>query len=163
MWEGELAAIYLAAGATLPPRPVPEVEAVTGRGLAGDRYASGAGTWSQPDRPWGHVTLIEAETLEALRRDHDVGADQGEHRRNLVTAGVPLNHLVGREFTIGDVRLRGARLCEPCAHLDEVSGRSLRRWLVHRGGLNAEIVSGGTLRVGDPIRLERAEKQRMAL
>lgn len=151
-WEGTLTGIYLSPAGTAGTRAVPEAEAVAGYGLTGDRYAADAGTWSQPNRPWGQVTLIEAETVTALARDHNVDAGNGLHRRNLVTAGVPLNHLVGETFLVGDVMLRGSRLCEPCGHLDKVSGKRLSRYLTHRGGLNAEILSGGRIAVGARIR-----------
>ena len=151
MWEGRLAAIHVAPAAEAPMRPLETAEAVAGRGLAGDRYADGAGTWSKSSGPHRQVTLVEAETLEALARDHDIDADPAATRRNLLTEGVPLNHLVGREFTVGGVRLRGVKLCEPCAHVERVSGKPLMRPLLHRGGLNAEVVEGGTLRVGDPV------------
>lgn len=153
-WEGTLAGIYIAPVATGAMDAVSEVEAIAGFGLDGDRYAAEAGTWSQPDRPWGQVTLIECETVTALARDHGVDISDGLHRRNLVTAGVPLNHLVGETFRIGDVVLRGLRLCEPCGHLDSVSRQRLSRWLTHRGGLNAEILSGGRITVGALLRPE---------
>lgn len=148
MWEGELNAIYITSGATGSMESVPEVEALTGKGLAGDRYADGIGTWSKTAGPGRQVTLFEAETLEALHRDHDLQIDPALTRRNLLTMGVPLNHLVGQEFTVGEVRLRGIRLCEPCTHLDKVAGRKLSKLLLHRGGLNAEVVTGGTLKPG---------------
>jgi MOSC domain-containing protein YiiM len=97
------------------------------------------------------VTLIESEALEALKRDYGVDIDRAQARRNIVTRAVALNHLVGREFTVGEARLYGTRLCDPCAHLESLSARGARRGLVHRGGLRAEVVSGGMIRVGDPV------------
>jgi MOSC domain-containing protein YiiM len=97
--------------------------------------------------------LIEAEALEGLIRDYGIAISPGDSRRNVVTRNVPLNHLVDREFLIGNVRLRGTRLCEPCAHLEKLTERGALRGLVRRGGLRAEILSGGTIRVGDPITL----------
>jgi len=152
MWEGELKAIYVTAEAKGSMRAVPEAEALVGKGLLGDRYADGVGTWSSSTGPGRQVTLFEAETLEALGRDHRLPIDPALTRRNLLTVGVPLNHLVGREFTVGEVRLRGVRLCEPCTHLDAVAGTKLSKPLLHRGGLNAEVVAGGTLRPGLPVR-----------
>lgn len=139
-----------AAGERL--RAVDEVKAVTGVGLEGDRYSVGGGTWSKRfPGPHRHVTLIEAEALEALRRDHGIELSAAESRRNILTSGVGLNHLVGREFTVGDAGLRGVELCEPCRYLEKVTGRPVRAPLVHRGGLNAEIVEGGVIRVGDAV------------
>jgi MOSC domain-containing protein YiiM len=97
------------------------------------------------------VTLIEIEALEALQRDYQVELDPALSRRNIVTRGVPLNHLVEREFRIGDVVLRGTRLCEPCAHLERLTAKGAMRGLIHRGGLRADILEGGTIKVGDTL------------
>ena len=86
-----------------------------------------------------------------MKRDYDVELDAGRSRRNIVTRGVALNHLVEKEFKIGAVTLRGTRLCEPCAHLEKLSGKGVLRGLIHRGGLRAEISTGGTIRVGDEV------------
>jgi MOSC domain-containing protein YiiM len=130
---------------------VAAVAAVAGRGLEGDRYFSGAGFYSNKPGPDRELTLIELETIEALRRDHAIALDLGEARRNVVTEGVPLNHLVGREFAVGSVIARGIRLCEPCAHLVEVTGRGLLGPLVHRGGLRAQIARSGRICAGDTV------------
>jgi MOSC domain-containing protein YiiM len=95
--------------------------------------------------------LIEIEAIEALRRDYDIDIAPGLSRRNIVTRGVALNHLVEREFTVGEVILRGTRLCEPCSHLERLTRRGVLRGLIHRGGLRAEIVSGGMIQIGDGI------------
>ncbi len=152
MVKGTLVSIHVCAGAAKPMVSVAEVRAVPGRGLEGDRYFSGTGTYSpkQP-RPDSEVTLIEIEAIEALRRDYEIAMQAGDSRRNLVTRDVPLNHLVGREFQIGNVRLRGLRLCEPCGHLEELTGRPVRKGLAHRGGLRAQVLTEGTIRAGDPI------------
>jgi len=152
MWQGELTAIYITSEATGMMDAVREVEALAGKGLAGDRYAGGLGTWSSSAGPGRQVTLFEAETIEALHRDHDLQIDPALTRRNLLTVGVPLNHLVGREFRVGEVRLRGITLCEPCTHLDKVAGQKLSKLLLHRGGLNAEVVTGGILKPGLRVR-----------
>ncbi len=99
------------------------------------------------------MTLIEAEALEGLKHDYGIAIAPGDSRRNVVTRDVPLNHLVNREFLVGNVRLRGTRLCEPCAHLERLTEGGVLRGLVHRGVLRAEILSGGTIRVADPIML----------
>ena len=131
---------------------VDAVRAVAARGLEGDRYFQRAGTFSETPGTGREVTLIEAEALEAARRDHGVDLGPGATRRNIVTSGVALNHLVGREFTVGEVLLRGVRLCEPCAHMARLSGaKGAVRALIHRGGLRANVVRGGTIRTGDPI------------
>ena len=122
-----------------------------GRGLQGDRYFAGLGTYSNNPGSGRHVTLIEIEAIEALQREYQVEIEASLSRRNIVTHAVALNHLVDREFTVGEVRLRGMRLCEPCARLERLSRRGAMRGLIHRGGLRAEILTGGTIHVGDAI------------
>jgi MOSC domain-containing protein YiiM len=131
-------------------RAVQQAEAIPGVGLEGDRYANRQGTFYKPE-PDFELTLIEAEAIEALRREYGVELAAGEARRNVVTRGVPLNHLVGREFRIGAVKIRGIRLCEPCDHLQGLTGRPLIKGLRHRGGLRAQILSRGAISVADLI------------
>jgi MOSC domain-containing protein YiiM len=131
---------------------VDHTRAVAGRGLEGDRYYEGVGFYSDDPGPIREVSLIEEETIEALRRDHNFALAAGITRRNITTRGVPLNHLVGREFRVGGATLRGVELCEPCKHLVDVTGvRSLLPTLVHRGGLHAQILSSGEINAGDAI------------
>jgi MOSC domain-containing protein YiiM len=150
--DGLVAGIFIAQEAATPMTSVDEVTAVAGRGLRGDRYFELSGTYSQTPGTGREVTLIESEAVEAASRDYGVDLAAGDTRRNIVTVGVALNHLVGREFLVGDVRLRGMRLCEPCAHLARLTQRPVVKTLVHRGGLRTEIVEGGTIRVGEAIR-----------
>ena len=150
MWKGTIESIHIASAAQAPTRAVDQVQAIPGVGLEGDRYALQQGTFSKP-LPDFELTLIEAEAIEALKRDYEVELAPGEARRNLVTRGVPLNHLVGREFRIGEVRVRGIRLCEPCSHLQTLAGRAVIKGLRHRGGLRAQILSPGPIHVGDLI------------
>ncbi len=151
MLKGEIVAIYIAGEATLLPKAVAEAHAVPNKGLVGDRYFDDAGTFSNLGRGGRDVTLIEAEAFEALQREHGVTLDAAASRRNILTRGVPLNELVGREFRIGDVQLRGARLCEPCTHLNGLVGQNVLRGLAHSGGLRADVLTDGTIRVGDTI------------
>ncbi len=151
MWTGTVESIHIAAAALERMQSLDQARAIPGVGLEGDRYALRQGTFFKP-LPDFELTLIEGEAVEALRRDYDVDLDCGEIRRNLVTRGVPLNHLVGREFRIGEVRIRGIRLCEPCAHLQKLTGRpAIIKGLRHRGGLRAQILSPGIIRVGDTV------------
>ena len=152
MFEGRLLGIYIAGAKSTPLGRVEEVQAVPGSGLAGDRYFFEQGTFSKPAGPDREVTLIEMEAIEALLRDCRINLDPGEARRNLVTHGVPLNHLVGKDFSIGDVVLHGIRLCEPCGHLESLTVKGIKEGLCHRGGLRAQILHGGVLRSGDVIR-----------
>lgn len=151
MWQGTVVSIHIAAAATGPLVSVNEVRAVPGKGLEGDRYFSRVGTYSNNPGLGRDVTLIEIEAFEALKRDYGIELAPGDSRRNIVTRGVPLNHLVGREFKVGEVTLRGIRLCEPCSHLERLSQKGVQRGLIHRGGLRTHVISGGTIRVGDIV------------
>ncbi len=148
---GEVVSIHIAPDAEGAMRSVRTVRAVPGQGLEGDRYFRAAGTYSNRPGTGREVTLIELEAIEAMARDNDVQIAAGDARRNVVTRGVPLNHLVGREFMVGDVRLRGVRLCEPCSHLESLTRRGVLDGLVHRGGLRAQSLTEGDIHVGDPI------------
>ena len=150
MWNGKVESIHIASPATGPVQALDHAVLIPGVGLEGDRYALKQGTFFKPE-PDFELTLIEAEAIEALRREYNVELLAGEARRNIVTRDVPLNHLVGREFTIGEVRIRGIRLCEPCDHLQRTTGKQLIKGLRHRGGLRAQVLTQGTIRVGDTI------------
>jgi len=126
--------------------------AIAGRGLEGDRYADGAGTFSNPSGLGYELTLVEAEQLDALELPPGRRLRYEEARRNLVTRGIDLNALVGRRFAVGEAECIGRRLCEPCAHLQRLTERGVLRGLVHRGGLRADILRGGRIAVGDEIR-----------
>ena len=152
--NGSVHSIHIAAVASEPTVAVEEASAVAGKGLEGDRYFTGDGTYSKTPGSGRQVTLIELETIEALDRDYKMKIEPGQARRNVVTRGVALNHLVGREFSVGEVRLRGMRLNEPCNHLASLTDEKVKQGLVHRGGLRADIVTGGVIRVGDEIRAE---------
>ena len=148
MWEGSVVSIHLAPANGAPTYPVAEVEAVAGAGLEGDRHYRPVGE----QEPQDELTLIESEALEALAGDHGIALEPGEHRRQVVTAGVSLNDLVGQEFQVGSVRLRAIKLNEPCKYLEDLTGRpGLIKGLVHRGGIRAQILTGGTIQVGAPI------------
>jgi MOSC domain-containing protein YiiM/DNA-binding transcriptional ArsR family regulator len=151
-WSGVVHSLHLAPAGGDPMLRVHEVRAVEGRGLEGDRYFDGTGTFSAKPGTGRHVTLIELEALRGLQAETGIRLVAGETRRNVVTCGVPLNHLLGQDFALGNVVLRGMRLCEPCSHLSRLLGKDVKAGLIHRGGLRADIVRGGELRVGDPIR-----------
>jgi hypothetical protein len=144
---GTVEAIWVATAAGIPARSLQRVRALAGRGLHGDRYIIERGTFPS-GRAGSALTMIDADVCASfeppLEADH--------HRRNLVTRGIVLNRLVGHEFTVGEVRCRGMRLCEPCTVVQRYAGRPVLRALVHRGGLRADILADGEIRVGDPIR-----------
>ena len=149
--RGRVEAIAVARAAQAPMSLLEEAEAHAGRGLEGDRYFDGEGTFSNPASNGHDLTLIEAEQLEAitLPTGHTPGAEDA--RRNIITRGIDLNALVGRNFRVGAVECAGRRLCEPCAHLERLTEVGLLRALVHRGGLRADILSDGRICVGDEI------------
>ena len=150
-WTGAVAHLHLCPRAFLPMLGVEAMTLVASHGIKGDRYASGSGYYSYKPEEGRQVTLFEAETLEALLRDHDIVLRPDEHRRNITTRGVPLNHLVGHRFRIGPALLEATRLSVPCKHIEEVTGKPIFNPLVNRSGLNARILVGGVVRVGDPI------------
>ena len=149
-FQGSVVTISITKAGNEPMLAVDEVTAIAGSGLEGDRYSSKEGTFSDnPNTAGREVTLIESEAIEALERDHQYKLEYKDSRRNIVTRGVPLNHLVGKEFVVGDVRMRGVRLCEPCNHA--FPDEKARLALLHWGGLRADILNDGVIRVGDPV------------
>ena len=153
MEAAKVVAIYIAARSGEPMESVSKVEAVAGKGLRGDRKFRDPSN-AMKDTPNRELTLIESESIEAVNRDYVLRLDPIETRRNVLTRGVALNHLVGKEFTVGKVRARGLELCEPCKHLEAMTREGIMRSLLHRGGLRAEIIQGGDIAVGDPISTE---------
>jgi|SoiMethySBSTD1v2_1073268.scaffolds.fasta_scaffold935902_2 MOSC domain-containing protein YiiM len=147
---GKLVAIYTAPGEAALMEGHDEIAAIAGTGLAGDRYAEKVGAFSDNPKPGRQVTLIAREGIDAANGE---GVTIGEHetRRNLVTEGIDLSQLVGRTFTVGDVVMRGVRDCPPCTYLEGLTRPGVMAALKGRGGLRADIVSAGTLRVGDKI------------
>jgi MOSC domain-containing protein YiiM len=151
-YEGSVAGIFIAPEQAADMRAVDRVKAIEGKGLEGDRYFTETGTFSDEPGPSREVTLIEIEAIEAVRREAGIEFGLGESRRNVVTRGVPLNHFVDKEFTVGGVRLRGIRLCEPCSYLAKLLDKPVTTLLLHRAGLRARILQGGEIAVNDPIR-----------
>lgn len=147
--RGMVVALLLAPAAEGSLTRVAAARAIAGSGLAGDRYASGAGTFSGSGRGY-ELTLIEVEALDALAAD-GLEISWEDARRNVVTRGIRLDALVGRRFRIGAVECVGRRLAEPCAHLQRLAPSGVLAGLVHRGGLRADIVHDGTIRVEDPV------------
>jgi MOSC domain-containing protein YiiM len=133
-------AIHLGAARVPELWTVDSVHAVAGKGLEGDRHYHEEGA-----PPGQAITLVEAEVVE------EVGLAPGETRRQVTVRGVKLNELVGKRFRVGDVECLGVELCEPCSHLQEMTRPGIIKELVHRAGINADIVTGGTIRVGDPV------------
>jgi MOSC domain-containing protein YiiM len=151
MFTGRLVGIYTTSEAAAPLAPSTELRAIEGVGLEGDRYATQIGTYSGRVGPDRQVTFVEREVIAAVNEEAGVELAEHETRRNLVTEGVPLHHLVGQTFRVGDVVFRGLRSCPPCVYLEKATRSGVRAALENRGGLRAEIVQGGTLRLGDVL------------
>lgn len=151
---GRVEAVVIAPEAEAPMLAVERATARAGRGLEGDRYFDGRGTFSKAYARGHDLTLIESEVLDALMLPAGRLAPE-EARRNIVTRGIDLNALVGRHFRIGDVECFGQRLCEPCAHLERLAARTGKpgtlRALIHKGGLRADVLTDGEIRVGSEV------------
>jgi MOSC domain-containing protein YiiM len=141
---GRVEGIYISADHGDLPEPVESVRALVGRGLEGNRYFD--------DAPAGTaLTLIAAEAVEAMEREHGVSIEPRESRRNVVTRGIDVNELVGKRFRIGEVECQGIELCEPCSTLQAMTKPGVIKGLAHRGGLNADILSDGEISVGNAV------------
>tara|TARA_B100000315_G_scaffold260173_1_gene319702 strand:+ start:5271 stop:5747 length:477 start_codon:yes stop_codon:yes gene_type:complete len=154
MWEGKILSLHSCAGKEQPLHSPDQLVCLAGVGIEGDRYALGTGTYSERPEEGRQFTLFENETLAALARDWDIELKPDQTRRNAITQGVPLNHLVGRKFRVGpDVVLEGMRLSVPCKYLEDlVEIKSLFKALINRSGLNCRILTGGTVSKGDLIK-----------
>lgn len=151
MFKGKVYSINVTPNPGTPTRDVEQVAAVPGLGLRGDRFFGKTGEGHKRPGTGRDITLIEIETIHALEKEDGIKLTPAETRRNIVTEGVPLNHLVDQEFFVGSVLLRGVRLCEPCEHLASLTEPKVLTALLHRGGLRAEILSQGVIKVGDEI------------
>ena len=151
LWSGRVESLHIVPRSFLPMKAVPSLRLIEGIGIEGDRYARGEGFYSDRPEEGRQVTLFEAETLDALWRDHKIRLAANEHRRNITTRGVPLNHLVGQKFRVGDAILEGTRLSTPCRHIEQITGQEIFTVLINRSGLHARILAGCAIFVGDPI------------
>ena len=143
--SGRVEGIYVAAEHGELPAPVNSVRALAGRGLEGNRY------FFDEAAPGTALTLIAAEAVEAMEREHGIAIEPRESRRNVVTRGIDVNELVGKRFRVGEVECRGVELCEPCTTLESMTKPGVIKGLAHRGGLNADILSDGEINVGDAV------------
>lgn len=163
MWQGSVVTLQITDAEGHPMRPIEEAHAVPGRGIEGDRYYLGTGHFSKMGKASYEITLIEIEALEGLKRDYGYELSPLNARRNIATRGVPLNHLVWKEFYVGEVKLLGRRLCEPCLHLVKLTDRLALEGLLHRGGLRCQILTEGIIRLGDPIRISETQDMARAI
>ena len=150
MDKATVVGIFTAPEERAPVQAHSEVHAVPGRGLEGDRYYKAAGDPAERD-PAKEVTVISSEGLERARDEHGLQLDPGEHRRNIVTRGIEVTDLIGKEFSIGEVRLRALEDNPPCRYLEEVTGKKLLKPLIRDGGIRAQILNEGTIRLGDDV------------
>jgi len=150
--DGRVVEIWLTDAAAGPMRRVPEVEALAGLGLRGDRYALGGGTWARYPDLEKQVTLIDRDAVAAVAEETGSELTAADTRRNLVTTGVDLPSLVGRWFTVGDVLLFGMKRCPPCTHLERLTGVRLVKAMARRGGINAAVFAGGRIADGAGVR-----------
>jgi len=135
---GRVEGIYISAERGELPEPVESVRALAGRALDRTRYF-----FETDARAGAALTLIAAEAVEAMEREHGISIEPRESRRNVVTRGIDVNELVGKRFRVGDVECRGVQLCEPCTTLEAMTTQGVIKGLAHRGGLNADILSDG--------------------
>jgi MOSC domain-containing protein YiiM len=143
--EGRVEGIYVTPEHGELPQPADSVRALAGRGLDGNRY------FFDEAPPGRALTLVAAEAVEAMEREHGISLEAAATRRNVVTRGIDVNELVGKRFRVGDVECEGVELCEPCAHLQSMTKPGVIKGLAHRGGLNADILSDGEISVGDAV------------
>jgi MOSC domain-containing protein YiiM len=138
--------IHITARKAEPVEAVERVTVVAGKGVEGDRM------FGDHEPGSGHdLTLVPAESLEALAEETGIRLEPGQTRRQVTTRGVDVNALVGRRFTVGSVEAVGIELCEPCNHLESLTEPGVMRGLAHRAGINADVVRGGEISVGDPV------------
>ncbi|TCV92657.1 MOSC domain-containing protein [Biostraticola tofi] len=151
-FQGRIVFLHFCPRAFLPMRAAERLNLIAGQGIEGDRYCQSSGFYSHKPEEGRQVTLFEIETLEALKRDHGIPLGPEEHRRNITVRGVPLNHLVGRQFWVGETLLEATRLSTPCKHLEEITGKPVFDPLINRSGLNCKILTGGSVYLNDVIR-----------
>lgn len=153
---GTIVSIHIAAKRGEPMTSPSEVELVAGVGILGDRKAIKPDDPPKKRQPDRQLTLIEKEKIDAFNLEHNLAFTGDDLRRNLVTQGIDLNALVGKEFVVGGATVRGIELCQPCSYLSKRTDPRLIKGLFNRGGLRAEILTSGTVKVGDVVDAEES-------
>jgi len=153
--KGTIEGIYIAQHAGGEITGVDQVEAVAGIGLKGDRnYSAQLNRPPEKRKPEKELTLVQQESVDMLNETGDFGTiHPGDLRRNVVTSGVNLNNLTGEVFSVGNVKAKGIELCEPCRHLEKMTGKKIMKPLVHKAGLRAQIIEGGVIKKGDSVKI----------
>jgi len=151
MTQGQVISIYIAHNRGEQTISVDQVHAIPGMGIEGDRYFNKHDAHDTNSKPGREITLIEIEAIVSMQNEDRIQISPDQTRRNIVTRGITLNNLVGRIFFIGNIQLRGIRLCEPCQSLANRTDPHLLSSMVHRGGLRAEILTEGIIHINDSI------------
>ena len=152
-WSGKVLGLHKTPRSFLPMKSFESISLIAGIGIEGDRHATGEAFHSDRPEEGRQITLFEKETIEALLRDHNIKLKPEDHRRNITTQDVPLNHLVGKRFRVGEAILEATRLSTPCRHIEQITGLELFNQLANRSGLNAKFIVGGEIFIGDTIKL----------
>ncbi|MEA5445706.1 sulfurase [Gammaproteobacteria bacterium AB-CW1] len=149
--------LFISPESGAPQRECERIVLERGKGIVGDR------NFGLSKYPGQNLTLVEAEEIERFCAGQGRATDLSITRRNLVTRGIRLNDLVNTEFTVGNVRLRGVELCEPCATLGRAlnsetltTAAVVKHWVGH-GGLRVDVLSDGEIARGADIVLAQAE------
>ena len=155
---GLLIGIYTAFNKGAPMEPHQSIDVMRGHGLANDRYALQRGSWKARGevrhKPKHQVTLIAIEDIVAANQDRpfELQFSPNETRRNLVTEGIELRTLIGKEIVIGhSVRLRAIEEAAPCERPSTLCGKLGFAEAIKFGGLNCEILEGGPIALSDEI------------
>lgn len=149
--SGRVAGIYITPNKGQPTISMDQVRAIPGKGIEGDRYFKMTGDPKSPTDLGRQITLFEMEVVESLQENEGIPIKPEQTRRNIATRGIALNELVGRDFYIGNIHLRGVRLCEPCQYLADLTDARVLLAMVHQGGLRADILSEGIIHLNDSI------------
>ncbi len=152
--QGAVHSMFIAEAANTALIELKQAELVANRGILGDRYYKGTGTFSEmlADKPFKDLTLIELEEINLFNQKTGLNIAASDFRRNIITKNVRLNELVGRDFFIGNVKLRGIRLCEPCQHLADVLTHKILPEMTGKSGLRAQILTSGNIFINDSIK-----------
>ena len=149
---GIVVALFTVDRRAAPMKKVEQLYALAGRGIEGDRYFLGTGTYSKSPEPGRQVTLIKSEVLESLKNKLEINVKPEESRRNILTQGIEINDLIGTEFYVGTVRLRAHRITQPCLYLEKLLDQpGLYKELLDNGGISCEILSDGVIKERDII------------
>ena len=149
---GIVVALFTVDRRAAPMKKVEQLYALAGRGIEGDRYFLGTGTYSKSPEPGRQVTLIKSEVLESLKNKLEINVKPEESRRNILTQGIEINDLIGTEFYVGTVRLRAHRITQPCLYLEKLLDQpGLYKELWDKGGISCEILSDGVIKERDLI------------